>query len=56
MDDEFKNEVFSSYEPHLVRSCNVCGGKAQARADNVKYSEWANRQHVQVQIRSTNLV
>ena len=27
MSNEFKNEVFSSYEPNPVRSCNHCGGK-----------------------------
>jgi hypothetical protein len=27
MSNEFKNEVFSSYEPNPVRTCNACGEK-----------------------------
>lgn len=25
MDGEFKNEVVSSFDPNLARSCNACG-------------------------------
>jgi hypothetical protein len=32
MNDEFKNEVFSSFEPNPVRACSHCGVKpAQVR-------------------------
>ena len=32
MSDEFKNEVFSSFEPNPIRACNHCGEKpAQVR-------------------------
>jgi hypothetical protein len=27
MPDEFKNEVFSSFDPNPVRACNQCGKK-----------------------------
>ena len=27
MTEDFKNEVFSSYEPHPVRTCSYCGEK-----------------------------
>ena len=27
MDREFKNEVFSSFDPNPVRTCNTCGKK-----------------------------
>ncbi|MCK1360145.1 hypothetical protein [Bradyrhizobium sp. 199] len=32
MDRDFKNEVFSKFEPNPIRSCNACGKKpAQVR-------------------------
>lgn len=32
MNNEFKNEVFSSFEPNPIRACSHCGGKpAQVR-------------------------
>jgi hypothetical protein len=27
LSSEFKNEVFSSYDPHLIRVCAICGEK-----------------------------
>jgi hypothetical protein len=27
MNDEFKNEVFSTFEPNPVPACSSCGGK-----------------------------
>jgi hypothetical protein len=27
MNSEFKNEVFSSFEPNPIRVCNLCGEK-----------------------------
>jgi hypothetical protein len=27
MDRHFENEVFSSYRPHSIRTCNNCGRK-----------------------------